>query len=524
MISTERFIPQLKSGIALLALSSISIVLPAFALPKVPTAKTLLWEISGNGLSQPSYLFGTIHRGCAKRLALSGKQKSAFELTKQLYLEIDLSINETGESYRLPVGKTIRDMMTPAQYQEVEDYFGKEVLESGLDKVRPSALALQVSNRLFQKHYKRICKDVASRESILMELARKRTAPIFALETSKDRNTIDSNYLAPQEEVLSLLSTISMANTAMRDPSVFSAVTKYHEIYFRQDIDAMDRLSPMDNNKKATIERNRLWIPKIRNAMKQKSTFFAVGAGHLGGEQGVISLLEKNGYTLRPIFDHDPQKAVVATDRNYAAITSRYLESAYQQAQDGDVLDAIEDYTKAIEILTKYEAGGSSIADIYLQRGALNRDNVGDFQGALYDFNKAIEVDSSNALHYLVRGRLKHEYLSDFQGALRDYDKAIALEPNYYSTYRARAALKNEKLTDFQGALADYNTVLAANPQENIGVMIDRGVLRYSKMNDRPGGIVDLRRAALLSRNKGNKEELLRVLSVLKAINVSEIP
>jgi len=47
--------------------------------------------------------------------------------------------------------------------------------------------------------------------------------------------------------------------------------------------------------------RNRNWIPVMSNYMKTSSCFFAVGAGHLGGEQGVIQLLRNAGYTVTPI-------------------------------------------------------------------------------------------------------------------------------------------------------------------------------------------------------------------------------
>jgi uncharacterized protein YbaP (TraB family) len=35
--------------------------------------------------------------------------------------------------------------------------------------------------------------------------------------------------------------------------------------------------------------------------MKQQPTFFAVGAGHLAGKDGVIHLLRSNGYKVRPV-------------------------------------------------------------------------------------------------------------------------------------------------------------------------------------------------------------------------------
>ena len=47
--------------------------------------------------------------------------------------------------------------------------------------------------------------------------------------------------------------------------------------------------------------RNSSWIPKISKIVAEKPTFFAVGAGHLGGEKGVIALLRKQGFTVKAI-------------------------------------------------------------------------------------------------------------------------------------------------------------------------------------------------------------------------------
>jgi uncharacterized protein YbaP (TraB family) len=49
--------------------------------------------------------------------------------------------------------------------------------------------------------------------------------------------------------------------------------------------------------------RNKNWVVKMPEMMKDKSTFFAVGAAHLLGEQGVINLLRKSGYTVKPIMN-----------------------------------------------------------------------------------------------------------------------------------------------------------------------------------------------------------------------------
>ena len=47
--------------------------------------------------------------------------------------------------------------------------------------------------------------------------------------------------------------------------------------------------------------RNRKWVNKMKELLPEKSLLFAVGAGHLPGEKGLITLLRKNGYTVTPI-------------------------------------------------------------------------------------------------------------------------------------------------------------------------------------------------------------------------------
>jgi len=49
--------------------------------------------------------------------------------------------------------------------------------------------------------------------------------------------------------------------------------------------------------------RNRNWVGQLKNIMKTTSVFVAVGAGHLVGKAGLIELLRKEGYTLRPILN-----------------------------------------------------------------------------------------------------------------------------------------------------------------------------------------------------------------------------
>ena len=78
------------------------------------------------------------------------------------------------------------------------------------------------------------------------------------------------------------------------------------KLYKTQNIEAM--VSVMQNESDIAeyehlllTNRNRNWIPKIEQLISEQATFIAVGAGHLGGADGVISLLRKQGYVVTPI-------------------------------------------------------------------------------------------------------------------------------------------------------------------------------------------------------------------------------
>jgi tetratricopeptide (TPR) repeat protein len=122
-----------------------------------------------------------------------------------------------------------------------------------------------------------------------------------------------------------------------------------------------------------------------------------------------------------------------------------------------------------------------------------------DFQGALADINRAIQLDPKNAQAYDVRGVFKASELQDIQGALADYNRSIQLDPNYVGAYINRGNLKDDKLQDYQGALADYNRAIQIDPNAN--VFYNRGVLRYNKLQDFQGALADLDRAIQIEPN-----------------------
>ena len=130
----------------------------------------------------------------------------------------------------------------------------------------------------------------------------------------------------------------------------------------------------------------------------------------------------------------------------YCNFSQDYFKSGLEKYENGDLLGAIADYTKAIEI-------NPNIDLAYFNRG-FSKYDLKDYKGAISDYTKAIEIDSNYAYAYSNRGLAKAK-LEDYKGAIEDYTKAIEINPNYSNAYKNRGASK-ENLGDLSGACADW--------------------------------------------------------------------
>jgi len=139
----------------------------------------------------------------------------------------------------------------------------------------------------------------ASFENSLMEMAGKQEMEILGLETVEEQ--VGFFHDIPYKDQAEMIKEyITEADEVAKG---FEDLTKH---YLSEDIDAMHQF--MEEEAKgqlntATIvdKRNQNWIPKIKEMATEKSTFFGVGAGHLGGPKGVIKLLKKAGYKLTAV-------------------------------------------------------------------------------------------------------------------------------------------------------------------------------------------------------------------------------
>ncbi len=157
--------------------------------------------------------------------------------------------------------------------------------------------------------------------------------------------------------------------------------------------------------------------------------------------------------------------------------------------EKGDKQAAIDNYNQAIKINPNY-------AEAYNNRGNV-RNDLGDKQAAIDDYNQAIKINPNDALAYNNRG-LVREDLGDKQGAIDDYNQAIKMNPNLAGAYYNRGFARYD-LGDKQAAIQDYNQALKINPN-HAQAYINRGIARYDS-GDKQGAIADYNQAIKINPN-----------------------
>ena len=259
---------------------------------------SLLWKISGNGLSQPSYLFGTVHITCDATLA--PKVNTALDATKQLYLELDMDdpnmMKEMMGGMTMKNGVSMTSLLSTEDYKLVEDFIKSKtgMPLKMLDSYKPFLVSAMLMPAMLD------CK-AQSIEQSLIDATKKQNEEIFGLETVQEQlDAFDAIPYKEQMEDLLASAKDDMAN----DKAEYN---KMIELYNAQKLNELMAFMKSSKNKTAShddvllINRNKSWIPRIEKIAKEKPTFFGVGAGHLSGENGVIMLLRKKGYKVEAV-------------------------------------------------------------------------------------------------------------------------------------------------------------------------------------------------------------------------------
>ncbi|HTN45498.1 MAG TPA: TraB/GumN family protein [Flavipsychrobacter sp.] len=262
--------------------------------------KSLLWKISGKDMKQSSYVFGTMHLICKDDYLWTLAMKKSLKAAKEVCFEMDMDdpnvLLQIAAGMIDNTGKRLSDYFTPEEYKLVSQYFSEQ---AGLDatmieQLKPAALVNLLATSGFN------CSNMVSYETNIMDEAKKMRIEVTGLEEPREQLALLESFSADSitKEIIQLL-----------QKNVSSDTNEYHDMvtaYRRQDISALyEMMSGLEQSgirsQTFLAERNEKWIERMEERMDQKPVFFAIGAGHLGGEKGVINLLRKKGYKVQAV-------------------------------------------------------------------------------------------------------------------------------------------------------------------------------------------------------------------------------
>lgn len=274
---------------------------------KSKSYNSLLWEITGKGMSRPSYLFGTMHIS----------NKMVFHLSDSFYAALRnadvVAIELNPEQWQQEIPRLARQSSSYRYYSSVyyTDYLKENSFTEGdfLPLLRRSLrFEPELNDALLYRNESRM--DNFQEDTYL---------DLYIYQTGKKlgkQTTGVETYMEAQQLMVEAMVDASADRDKAQATEGFSADIneELQGAYRRGDLDLLDSLSKLTEYSPAFTEkflyrRNEIQAEAMDSIMQRHSLFAGVGAAHLPGAQGVIEILRAKGYTLRPVLMQDRDAA-----------------------------------------------------------------------------------------------------------------------------------------------------------------------------------------------------------------------
>ena len=267
--------------------------------------KSLLWKISGNGLKDTSYLYGTMHTADNRIITMSQHARPSFDGCKAYAMEID----PDGEKNMLgllgkmmmPKGNSLQKMIPAKEYAYLDSICTSQLSYplSMFDNMAPVLVMT-----IFEGVSMGLDQTATSGNTQVLDLylhdeAKKAKKKIIGIES-----------VSEQLSALSALSFQEQADMLTQEVDSFqvnkNSGQEVLQYYLDQNLDSLaanddDAKKPGKFYKVLVTDRNIRMADRIGEFIKKQPTFIAIGALHLPGDGGVIALLRKKGFTVEPV-------------------------------------------------------------------------------------------------------------------------------------------------------------------------------------------------------------------------------
>ena len=266
----------------------------------IPYAKGLLWKISKAG--KDSYLFGTMHVPDSEVTTLPAPVDRALRESEQFVME---ALPDPQHILQL------QGMMFFADGDLLSDHVDAPIFARATEilsayQLPPQAVAMLKPWAAFLTMSSSPPGPGEVQDLVLLSAANENGAEVAGLETLMEQASLfDRLTLAEQVKLL----TDTVCHYDLTEES-FAALKS---LYLKQDLGGMYRYSWRYTFKKGEVfyeqltqaliaDRNITMVERMQPMLARGKAFIAIGALHLTGAEGVLALLEKQGYRLQRIF------------------------------------------------------------------------------------------------------------------------------------------------------------------------------------------------------------------------------
>ncbi len=261
----------------------------------------ILWQIERAGL-RPSYLLGTIHSDDSRIIDIPQIIRQKLQQTDSFVAELKmdpLSMQDGSRLMFLPPGQTLASQIGEQRYQRcVRLLAGYGLSGETIQRMKPWAVIVSLS---MPKSRTGVVLDLR-----LYQQAEQQGKRTYGLETSREQVAVFESF-SLQQQIVMLDDAINEFN---RLPMVFDELVHY---YLQRDLTGLQRSSEKymlqgdsmvarQFKQKALLDRNYLMVRRMQPRLREGNSFIAVGALHLPGEEGILRLLEKQGYKVSPVY------------------------------------------------------------------------------------------------------------------------------------------------------------------------------------------------------------------------------
>ncbi len=263
---------------------------------KQNSENSVLWEVTGNGLSQPSYITGTCHIMCSKDFEIKPKVVKALEKADRFVTEINYTDPKEMAAMQgmFQTDKKLSDQLTAEDAKELDKIladYGTNL--KNMDNSSSQALYALISMKAVPCPQT----EIKSYEIELLQTALKNKKSIDGLEKVEDQLT-SINKAYDLKEVIKQL----------KNGREYEALLKgMIDAFKKEDVQSVyslfknDKFMSDKQEKAMLTDRNKNWVEKMPAMMQKGTNLFAVGGAHLMGDNGIIKLLRAKGYTVKPV-------------------------------------------------------------------------------------------------------------------------------------------------------------------------------------------------------------------------------